>query len=72
MIKKIKDNINNNIGSGVKIIYNGSRNKKEEFSGVIKEVYSNIFVIKLENDEIKSFSYSDVLTKTVEIFFDKL
>lgn len=72
MITKIKNNINSNLGSSVKIIYNGSRNKKEEYDGIIKEVYNNIFIVKLENEEIKSFSYSDVLTNTVEIFFDKL
>ena len=71
-IKKIKENIENNIGSDVKIVYNGSRNKKEEYSGVIKEVYNYIFIVKLDTDEIKSFSYSDVLTNTVEIFFSKM
>ena len=72
MITKIKKNINSNLGSSVKIIYSGSRNKKEEYDGIIKEVYNNIFIVKLETEEIKSFSYSDVLTNTVEIFFDKL
>jgi len=71
-IKKIKENIENNIGSDVKIVYKGSRNKKEEYSGVIKEVYNYIFIVKLDTDEIKSFSYSDVLTNTVEIFFSKM
>lgn len=71
-IKKIKDNIEKNLGNNVKIIYNGSRNKKEEYSGVIKEVYNYIFIVKLDTDEIKSFSYSDVLTNTVEIFFSKI
>ena len=71
-IKKIKENIENNLGSDVKIVYNGSRNKKEEYNGVIKEVYNYIFIVKLDTDEIKSFSYSDVLTNTVEIFFSKM
>lgn len=71
-IKKIKDNIEKNLGNNVKIIYNGSRNKKEEYSGVIKEVYNYIFIVKLDTDEIKSFNYSDVLTNTVEIFFSKI
>ena len=39
MLNKIKDNINKNLGESVKIIYNGSRNKKEEYSGIIKEVW---------------------------------
>ena len=71
-IKKIRENIENNLGSDVKIVYNGSRNKKEEYNGVIKEVYNYIFIVKLDTDEIKSFSYSDVLTNTVEIFFSKM
>ena len=41
-IKKIKENIENNLGNEVKIIYNGSRNKKEEYNGVIKEIYNYI------------------------------
>jgi len=72
MINKIKKNIEKNMGNEIKIIYNGSRNRKEEYLGVIREVYNNIFIVKLDTDEIKSFSYSDVLTNTVEIFFDKI
>lgn len=71
-IKKIKDDIFKNINKNVKIIYNGSRNRKEEYSGIIKEVYNYIFIVKLDTDEVKSFSYSDVLTNTVQIFFGKI
>ena len=72
MIKKIRNNLCNNLGNYVRIVYNGSRNKKEEYFGFISEIYNNIFVVKLNTNEIKSFSYSDVLTNTVEIFFDKI
>ena len=72
MIKKIRNQISDNLGNKTKIIYNGSRNKKEEYNGVISEVYNNIFIVKLDTDDIKSFSYSDILTNTVEIFFDKI
>ncbi len=71
-IEKIKDNIDSKLGNNVKIIYNGSRNKKEEYSGVIAETYNYIFIVKTGCDEIKSFSYRDVLTNTIEIFFDKV
>lgn len=70
MIKKIKEDISNNLGKKVKIIYNGSRNKKEEYKGTLTEVYNYIFIVRLDTDEVKSFSYSDVLTSTIEIFFD--
>ena len=44
-IERIKDNIDNNLGEFVKVIYNGSRNKREEYSGVITETYNYIFII---------------------------
>ena len=71
-IEKIKNNIDSRLGNNVKVIYNGSRNKKEEYSGIISETYNYIFIIKTNGDEIKSFSYRDVLTNTIELFFDKL
>lgn len=71
-IEKIKNNIDNMIGDNVKIIYNGSRNKREEYSGIISETYNYIFIVKLNGDEIKSFSYRDILTNTIEIFFDNM
>lgn len=71
-IKKIRDNLFKSINKKVRIIYNGSRNKREEFNGVISEVYNYIFIVRLDTDEVKSFSYSDVLTGVVEIFFDKI
>ena len=71
-ISKIKDNIDKEKGNNVKIILNGSRNKKEEYEGKITETYNYIFIVKLDTNEVKSFSYSDVLTNTIEIFFDKI
>lgn len=71
-IDKIKYNIDNKIGNNVKVIYNGSRNRKEEYLGVITETYNYIFVVEMEGNEKKSFSYSDILTKTIQIFFDNV
>jgi len=71
-IDRIKDKIDKKLGDSVKVIYNGSRNKREEYSGVITETYNYIFVVKMDGNEKKSFSYCDVLTNTIEIFFDKV
>ena len=71
-IDMIKNKIDNRIGDNVKVVYNGSRNRREEYSGVISEIYNYIFIIKMESNEKKSFSYSDVLTNTIEIFFDNI
>lgn len=69
-IEKIKSDIDSNLGGYVKVVYNGSRNRKEEYSGVITETYNCIFIIKTKEEEKKSISYRDVLTNTVELFFD--
>ncbi|MDD2202806.1 MAG: Veg family protein [Bacilli bacterium] len=71
MIKKIKDNMEEHIGEEVKIIFNGGRNRIEEYNAVITQMYDFVFVVKLNNEvnELKSFTYSDVLTQTVEIYY---
>lgn len=71
MINKIKEEMETNIGKEVKIIFNGGRNRIEEFDATITEVYSSIFVVKLDNDisELKTFTFSDVLTQTVELYY---
>ena len=68
-IEKIKENLTENLGNKVRITFNIGRNKIEEFEAVIKETYRFIFVVETENEN-KSFTYSDVLTKTVELNFD--
>ena len=47
--------------------FNGVRNQSEEFLGKIVGVYPAIFIIELNNNIIKSFSYSDLLIKNLEI-----
>ena len=66
-IKNIKNYLKTKVGSNVLIVYYGSRNRKEKFNGVLYKLYSNIFTIKLYNGEVKSFSYSDILTKTIQM-----
>jgi uncharacterized protein Veg len=69
MIEKIKSNINDNIGNNVKLVINNLRNKSEEYQGIIAETYNYVFVIKTNDNVLKSFSYSDVLTQNIELFF---
>lgn len=68
-LEKIKNNIDNNLGKPVKIVYNGSRNKILEYNGVIVETYNYIFIVKLNDKEMMSFSYTDVLTNSILIKF---
>ena len=66
-IKKIRDYLRSKTGFNIIVIYRGSRNRKEKYVGVVDKIYQNIFTIRCVNGEIKSFSYIDVLTKTVQI-----
>ena len=55
---------------GQKIIVKGSlgRSKAFEKEATIEKAYPNIFVVKYEeNDRNISYSYTDVLTRTVEV-----
>lgn len=65
-IKSIRKFINDNIGNNVSIECNEGRNKVYTCKGVIKEVYSNIFIVKDENYN-RSFSYYDILTNSIII-----
>jgi len=71
MIEKIKENMEGHIGEEVKIVFNGGRNRVEEYQAIITEMYNFIFVVKLQNEvnEVKSFTYSDILTQTIEIYY---
>lgn len=68
-IDMIRQNISENVGNKVKVKFNAGRNKIEEFEGIVKELYKFIFILETEKER-KSFTYSDVLTKTVELHFE--
>ncbi len=69
-IETIRDQVNDLKGKMVRVTVSGSRNKTESYDGVIKEIYPYIFVLEVLNHDIKekkSFSYTDILTNSLEI-----
>lgn len=66
-ISEIKEELNSHVGEIITIKYNLGRNKYEKYDVKLKELYNHIFVVELKNTNIKSFSYSDVATKTIKI-----
>lgn len=70
-IATIKKDIERHVGDKVTLRANGGRKKILINDGVIESVYPSIFVIRLENDTQRTvtYSYSDVLTKTVQLVF---
>lgn len=67
-IKLIRRYLASRIGSQVIIIYYGSRNRKERYEGIVWKTYGNIFTIRQCNGDLKSFSYIDILTRTIKIY----
>ena len=69
-IETVKENLNYLKGKSITIKYNLGRNKYENYSVVIKDLYDYIFTVELNNEnyiETKSFSYADVISKTIKI-----
>ncbi len=68
-VNYIKQFLTPYLGKIVKIKYNLGRNKYEIYEAKIIKIYNFVFLIKLINtDVIKSFSYVDIITKTIKIY----
>jgi uncharacterized protein Veg len=66
----IKQDIETFVGNRVRLRSFKGRNKVVEKEGLLECTYPNIFIIKLEERKLQrriSFSYTDVLTESVEL-----
>ncbi|GAB6169199.1 Veg family protein [Clostridium carnis] len=70
-IATIKRDIEDHVGDKVTLKANGGRKKILVNNGVIESAHPSIFVVRLESDAQRTvtYSYSDVLTKTVQLDF---
>lgn len=71
-IFQVKREIDNYVGSKVRIRANKGRKKIVVKEGVIQSTYPSIFVVRLHDEGQSgtrdvSYSYTDVLTHTVEL-----
>ena len=67
-INVIREKIESNLGKEVFIRYNLGRNKIEKYNAKIKEIYNYVFVVEVLNtNEVKSFTYSDIITNTIKL-----
>lgn len=68
-VEKIKNDLESHLGEEATLKYHLGRNKYEEYNVTIKEAYNRVFLVELNNKkrEIKSFSYSDIITRTIKI-----
>jgi uncharacterized protein Veg len=68
-IYQVKKYLKSKIGNNATIKYNLGRNKYETYKVKLQALYDNIFTVITDRNEIKSFSYNDIIMKLVRIDF---
>lgn len=71
-VNKVRNAVMKQMGKKVKVRINRGRHKIDETEGIISETYPSIFLIKIQETKdmpvrTLSYSYTDVLTKDVEL-----
>lgn len=71
-VNNVRNSVMSHAGEKVKVRINKGRHKIDVTEGVITETYPSIFLIKIQETKdmpvrIMSYSYTDVLTKDVEL-----
>jgi len=71
-VNNVRNAVISQTGKKVKVKINRGRHKVDVTEGVISETYPSIFLIKIQENEdmpirILSYSYTDILTKDVEL-----
>ncbi|KRM71289.1 Veg family protein [Lacticaseibacillus brantae] len=73
-LASIKQQLDGKIGENLTVVAQAGRKKVTRRKGTLKETYPAIFVVDLDQDENAfervSYSYADLLTKSIEITFD--
>lgn len=64
----IRENLKTKIGHRVMVRVYGMRNKNDTFTGMIKDIYPQIFTVEVGTN-IKSFSYSELINGEVVLNF---
>lgn len=75
ILNAIRNEIDSHVGEKVMLKANGGRKKVMVREGILEKTYPNIFVVRIEgkSKDIRtiSYSYSDILTETVQLIFAK-
>ncbi|KRM58973.1 Veg family protein [Secundilactobacillus malefermentans] len=74
-LASIKEKLDNRIGQELMVIAQAGRKKTTERKGILRETYPAVFVVDLDQDENSfervSYSYTDILTKNIEVDFEE-
>ena len=73
-VSKVQEALSQFVGSDVKLEANSGRRRYIERSGVLEGTYSNLFVVRVEEQSVErkmSFSYVDLLTGNVVLIVNR-
>ena len=73
-VSKVQEASSQFVGSDVKLKANSGRRRYIERSGVLEGTYSNLFVVRVEEQSVErkmSFSYVDLLTGNVVLIVNR-
>ncbi len=69
-IKQIKNDLDNHLGTRIKLKANRGRKKTIIREGVLERTYPHVFTVRLDQSKSKiprvSYSYIDILTSNIE------
>ncbi|MFD1317754.1 Veg family protein [Loigolactobacillus zhaoyuanensis] len=73
-LASIKANLDSKVGKKMMVVAQAGRKKVTKRKGILHETYPSVFVVDLDQEENAfervSYSYADLLTKTIKIEFD--
>lgn len=73
-LASIKHQLDSKIGEKIMVVAQAGRKKVTKRNGVLRETFPAIFVVELDQDENSfervSYSYADLLTKSIEVKFN--
>lgn len=73
-LKTIKSRLDSHLGENLTIVAQAGRKKVVRRRGTLSETFHSVFVVDLDQNENSfervSYSYTDLLTKSIDIKFD--
>lgn len=73
-LSHIKNDVDSHVGEKVVLRSNIGRRKSSVREGIIEKTYPSIFLVRFEKGieeeagQVTTYSYSDLLTKTIELY----
>lgn len=70
ILERIREDLQDFVGKEIYLKANRGRKKVFEINGVLEQTYPKVFVVSFQERQVErrvSYSYADLLTKTVEI-----